>query len=67
MTATAKNIAAAAIAAAGFTPSDHPADSFIHGGNLHAFSKEHAGTGNQANPAFHVVVEIATGKVVRAH
>lgn len=63
----AKNIAAAAITAAGFTPSNHPADSFVHGGNLHAFSVEHEGHGIMSSPAFHVVVEIATAKVVRAH
>lgn len=61
-------IAHAAISAAGFTPSTHRADSFVSSrtGELHAFSAESVGVGIQRSPAFHVVVKIATGEIVRA-
>jgi hypothetical protein len=61
-------IAHAAIEDAGFTPSTHPTDCFVPAlkDELHAFSAESVGPFYKRSPAFHVVVKIETGEIVRA-
>jgi len=63
MTLTAQNIAHAAIIAAGFTPC--PVSGFVHNGRVFAFSAESALGFSASGPAFEIVVDIATGEIIR--